>query len=186
MLALKLAILPMALLLATSEDSCSTKTGDRSTVEAQEKLTNEANAQVGLPRITNFTEKKMVNMLYELRDTKIATFTYVPDMNGRLFHVCDSIGYGLPYGVQFTNPERPAYSYETHEQGNIALPQAEPNGLYMPPTAEGTWVMCAGEKGAVDPIYVEPRVVVSPHKLKSAGEWADTAASIQTLPPLVE
>ncbi len=168
---LKLAMLPLALLLATDQSCDSEKTGDKAVVQAQEKLTDEANAQVGLPGITIFTEKKMVRMLYELRDKNIATYSYVMDMNGRLFHVCDSIGFGLPYGVQFTNPERPAYSYETHEQGNITLPQAEPNGLYMPPTAEGTWVMCAATGGKIDPVYVEPRVIVSSHRLHSSGEW---------------
>ena len=50
--------------------------------------------------------------------------------------------------------------------------QAEPNGLFMPSTAEGTWVICAGEKaGDIRPIYVEPRVIVSPFKLHSISEY---------------
>ncbi len=135
-----------------------------------DKITAEADAQVGMPGITTFTEKRMVRMLYERRDKEIATFSYVMDMNGRLFHVCDSIGYGLPYGVQFTNPEKDLYA-TTDSSVHHNLPQPEPNGLFMPPTAEGTWVMCAGDKGQIDPVYVEPRVVVSPHKLKSIGDW---------------
>ena len=148
-------------------------TTDKKQAARQEQLSAEADAQVGMPGITTFTERRMVRMLYELRDKKVATFSYVMDLNGRLWHVCDSIGYGLPYGVQFTNPSRPAQIWETHEQGNITLPQAEPNGLYMPPTAEGTWIMCAGPKGEIDPVYVEPRVVVSPFKLHAAGSWQE-------------
>lgn len=164
---LKLAILPVAFLLQQS--GCdSVPKSDRTQQAQQEQAAQEANAETGFPGITSFTEKKMVRMLYELRDKKIATFTYAVDMQGRLWHVCDSIGYGLPYGVQFTNPDKVVQS---NGQSFGTLPQPEPNGLFMPPTAEGTWVMCAGDKGSIDPIYLEPRVIVSPHKLKASGDW---------------
>ena len=109
--------------------------------------------------------------LYELRDGNIATFSYVPDMQGRLWHLCDSIGYGLPYGVQFSNPEKHIWEGQS---SSYNLPQAEPNGLYMPPTADGTWIMCAdsSSKGNVAPVYVEPRVIVSPFRLRAEGEYA--------------
>ena len=144
---------------------------DKAQARQQEQASQEANAQAGFPGITRFTEKKMVKMLYERRDAEVATFSYVMDMNGRLFHVCDSIGYGLPYGVQYTNPEKDIYTTSASVHHN--LPQAEPNGLFMPPTADGTWVMCAGKNGSIDPLYVEPHVIVSPHKLKSVGDWAE-------------
>jgi hypothetical protein len=170
---LKMATIPVAALMLLQQESCSG--GAKSDIDAariQEQAAQEANAQTGFPGITSFTEKKMVRMLYELRDKKVATFTYVADMNGRLFHVCDSIGYGLPYGVQFTSPEKDIYT-TTSSSKHHNVPQAEPNGLFMPPTAEGTWVICAGEKGALDPMYVEPRVIVSPHKLKASGDWQE-------------
>lgn len=143
---------------------------DTKVSNAQAQLTAQGSAQVGLPGITNFTEMKIVRKLYELRDQSVATFSYVPDMQGRLWHVCDSIGFGLPYGVQFSNPQRVAAQY----QGVFGtLPQAEPNGLFMPETAEGTWIICSdpNKKGEIQPVYIEPRVVVSPFKLKSFGEW---------------
>lgn len=146
--------------------------GDRKQVTQQQALTDQANSQVGLPGLTNFTEKKVMRRLYEMRDKNISTYTYMVDMQGKLHHVCDSMGYGLPYGTQFTSPERPAYAYETHEQGNIAVPQAEPNGLYMPPSAEGTWVICASTAGEFTPMYIEPRVIVSPFRLKAEDDYA--------------
>ena len=154
-------------------ESCDTSTGERAKVKQQQALTQQSDAQVGMPGVTNFTEKKVMRRLYELRDQNIATFTYAMDLQGRLWHVCDSIGYGLPYGTQFTNPERPAFAFETHESGNITLPQPEPNGLYMPSTAEGTWVLCVDEskKGEFQPVYSEPRVVVSPFRLRAEGSW---------------
>ncbi len=96
-----------ALLIGCGESGV--PTSDQTQARQQEQAAQEANAQTGFPGITKFTEKKMVKMLYERRDSEIATFSYVMDMNGRLFHVCDSIGYGLPYGVQFTNPEKAVY-----------------------------------------------------------------------------
>lgn len=154
-----------------SDDGCddSNKTGDKAQTDKQQMLTDNANQQVGLPGVTNFTERKIMKRLYEMRDGNVATFTYMVDMNGKLHHVCDSLGYGLPYGTQFTNPERPAYAYETHEAGNIALPQPEPNGLFMPGSAEGTWVICASTKGEFTPMYIEPRVIVSPFRLNAEG-----------------
>ena len=46
------------------------------------------------------------------------------------------------------------------------LAQADPNGLFSPGSAEGTWIMCKDPKGPdVRPVYVEPRVIVSPFPL---------------------
>lgn len=161
-------------LMAASDDGCDagTPTGDRASVSKQQALTDQSNAQIGLPGMTNFTEKKIMRRLYEMRDKNIATYTYMVDMQGKLHHVCDSMGYGLPYGTQFTSPERPAYAYETHEAGNVVVPQAEPNGLYMPPSAEGTWVICASTEGEFTPMYIEPRVIVSPFRLRADDDYA--------------
>jgi hypothetical protein len=151
------------------DDDCASEAPSDKTMRAQqEQMTQQAMAQVGMPGITNFTEKKIVRQLYELRDKNIATFSYIPDLQGRLWHLCDSLGYGLPYGVQFSNPMKPI---NPDISQTSTLPQAEPNGLFMPPTAEGTWVICAGPKGEPQPVYVEPRVIVSPFKLASAGEY---------------
>ncbi len=146
-----------------------TPTADQTTQNNQEQMQSEAMRQVGLPGITNFTEMKLVKHLYELRDSEITTYSYIPDMNGKLWHLCDSVGFGLPYSVQFSNPEKQVTSMG---QGYITMPQAEPNGLFMPASAEGTWVMCGTKKDGTHPIYVEPRVIVSPIKLRAEGEYA--------------
>lgn len=39
--------------------------------------------------------------------------------------------------------------------------QPEPNGLYMPDSTSATWVICLGEDGDLDPVYVEPQIIVS-------------------------
>ena len=46
------------------------------------------------------------------------------------------------------------------------IPQPEPNGLFMPTSAEGTWVMLKDPNSdLVAPVYVEPRIVSSPFRL---------------------
>ena len=129
----------------------------------QEELSLQAVQSVGMPAITNFAEKRMFKDILELRDRSVPTTTYLVGMNNQLTKLCDSVGYGLPYATQYTNPQR-VYS-DAHGYGT--LPQADLNGLYSPASAEGTWVLCVDHKdGKAKPIYVEPRIIVSPIALQ--------------------
>lgn len=136
-------------------------------------LTEQATTQVGMPAVTRFTEKRNLKMLYEMRDNpKLSTIAYIVDLNGHLHKLCDALGYGFPYATQFTNPMRDTF-YGTTGAGSgssvhLAMPQPEPNGLFMPNAADGTWVMCLNpESKEIQPVYVEPRVVVSPFPIKT-------------------
>jgi hypothetical protein len=145
-------------------------TGDVKERRATEQLTQQAVATVGMPAVTNFTEKKMLKMLYELRDNpNYTTYTYVTDMNGKRHKICDSIGFGIPYAMQFSNPQKDIF-YTSSSAVHFQMPQAEPNGLFPPSSAEGTYVMCVDprstERKAV-PVYVEDRITVSPFPLSS-------------------
>ena len=140
------------------QSSCSSEAA-REQAQQTEQLAQESNRQVGMPGISNFTEKRLLRQLYELRDQEIRTFTYVVDWQGRLFHVCDSIGFGMPFSSQYSNPE--VY----YNQGTT-LPQPEPNGLYPPTSSSATWVICADSNGEFRPVYVEPLIMVSTFPLK--------------------
>ena len=153
---------------------------DNAMAYKQEQLQNEEVKQVGMPNITNFTEMKNLKYLYELRDQRhLMTYSYVMDMNGNLHHVCDSFGYGIPYSTQYDNPQKVVQDYA---QSFGTLPQAEPNGLFPPTSANGTWVLCAdpNSKQGFQPMYVEPNVIVSPWKLHSVSEWAVINTSTKT------
>jgi len=129
----------------------------------QEELSLQGVQQVGMPAIVNFAEKRMMKDILELRDRSVATTTYIMDMNGKMHKVCDSVGFGLPYATQYTNPQRVARGNETPEHGNVTLPQADPNGLYSPASADGTWVQCVDPKTKkATVVYIEPRIIVSP------------------------
>ena len=130
----------------------------------QEELSMQAVTQVGMPAIVNFAEKRMMKDILELRDKNVATTTYLVGMNNQLTKICDSIGYGLPYATQYTNPSRVVYD---QGHGGQVIPQADPNGLYSPASADGTWVLCVDHKdGKAKPVFIEPRVIVSPMPLQ--------------------
>ena len=78
----------------------------------------------------NFEERKMLKRILEVRDQAINTTIYIVDMNGHRNKICDSIGYGFPYPTQFTKPSQ--------NPKTVVLSRAEPNGLFSPPTSEGT------------------------------------------------
>lgn len=129
----------------------------------QEELSLQAVQSVGMPSIVNFAEKRMFKDILELRDKNVATTTYLVGMNNQLTKVCDSIGYGLPYATQYTNPQRIA----DYTHGVATIPQADPNGLYSPASADGTWVLCVDHKdGKAKPVYIEPRILVSPFPIQ--------------------
>lgn len=134
--------------------------------QQQERVLQEATAAVGMPSIRNFRERRLLKDILELRDQNdFVTYTYTfSEMTGKLTFFCDSIGYGIPYSTQFTNPEKAQYSGGNYSY--YTLPQADPNGLFSPGSADGTWVMCKDPNGQdVRPVFVEPRIVVSPFRL---------------------
>ena len=144
-------------------------TSDQTQARQQEQLAAEATAQTGMPAIKNFRERKMLKDILELRDQNaVITYTYVvSEMTGKLRYFGQTIGYGIPYATQYTNPQKIAEK-NTYQSGSYAiLPQADPNGLFSPAAADGTWVLMQDPNSdkVVLPVYVEPRIIVSPFKL---------------------
>lgn len=131
----------------------------------QEQLLKEGQAQTGMPSIKNFKEKKLLKMILELRDDeKLITFVYIVDLNSNLHFLGKAIGYGIPYATQYTNPLK---TIEGLTRGEFtAIPQADPNGLFSPASAEGTWVLMIDPTTKdPHPVYIEPRVIISPFPL---------------------
>jgi hypothetical protein len=154
------------------------RTSDEIQAQRQETILKEGVAQVGMPAIKNFREMKILKDVYELRDqTGLVTYTYMENMvptvvpghtalGGKLTYVGESIGYGIPAATQFTNPQKVEFT-QLRNSGWIhnVIPQADPNGLFSPASAEGTWIMMLDKKsGKALPQYFEPRIVVSTFK----------------------
>ena len=143
---------------------------DRILQKQTEKSLKEANAQIGMPAIVNFQERKLAKMIFELRDQeKLITYAYVVNLNGDLIFIGKCIGFGLPYSVQYTNPDKIVDRYGgpiDHGQEGHIIAQADPNGLFMPEGLSATWLMMIDpETGEARPVYVEPQIIVSPFLL---------------------
>ncbi len=156
------------------EKAVDNRSSDQKQTDQQERILQEGTAQVGMPAVKNFRERKMLKDIIELRDQAgFVTYTYTVDEHGKKDFLCDSIGYGIPYATQFTSPHKLEYTaYGGCAVGQNCggrfdvMDQADPNGLFSPAAAEGTWILCKDPNGdKVLPMYVEPRVIVSPFKL---------------------
>jgi hypothetical protein len=131
-----------------------------------EQLMEEANRQVGMPNITNFGQKKTMKLIQEECDkADLICYLYLKsDYTGKLVYIGKCVGYGVPYSAQFTNPMKVLYS---QSQGRITLPQADPNGLYMPVSSAATWIMLINPKtGVPKPAFFEPETVVLPFMIE--------------------
>jgi hypothetical protein len=155
-----LLVVPFVMMLAACDEHPNSRQ-----IEAakQEEMSLRAVQSVGMPSVNNYAEKRMMKDIIEKRDQMQPTYTYIVDMGGKFHKVCDSLGYGLPYATQYTNPQMRVAS----QNGTVTLPQADPNGLYSPASADGTWVMCINPKTKkAEPQYIEPRIVTMTYPLE--------------------
>lgn len=141
---------------------------DKIQAEQTAKAMGEAQRQVGMPNISNFQQRKLMKLIYELCDKEdLVCYAYIKsDYQGKLFFVGKCIGYGIPFSAQFTNPSKIVDDPWRYQSGGKVLPQADPNGLFMPTSSSATWLMMVDpETNKPRPVYIEPEIVVSPFPL---------------------
>ena len=157
-------LLASIVLLASCDLNGETSRTEQEQTEQQGKLVSEAQKQCGMPALVNFQERKMMKKVIEQRDkADLVCYAYLfSNQTGRLIYIGKCMGYGLPYSTQYTNPQR----VDLLTGGIAAIPQPDPNGLYMPSDAHGTWLLMIKPDGDTTPVYVEPDVIVSPFKLQ--------------------
>lgn len=161
----KLLMIVCAMMLMSASDCEQKPSADKIQSLKTEQSLGEANRQIGMPAIVNFQERKLFKQILELRDQeKLITYCYLMnEMNGKIGQFLGKgIGYGIPAATQFTNPEKIAQNRTNY---GTVLPQADPNGLFMPTQTSATWYMLLDEKGKPHPVYIEPLIIVSPIKL---------------------
>lgn len=175
---MKRYFLALCLLFAIAFSGCIEEdvSADREQAEKTARAMKQANEQVDMPAIVNFQEKKLSKMLFELRDQEsIICYAYLKSLDGKAIYLGKCIGYGLPYSVQFSNPER-VVELDRMIGRNMTgigplgtIPQPEPNGLFMPQGLSATWLMMIDPKtGDPRPVYVEPEIIVSPFPLPNS------------------
>lgn len=172
-------VLMCGVALCTGQSGCEGRNdSDKKQEDQQEKLLLEATAQTGMPAIKNFRERKLLKEILELRDQDgLVTYTYLENQiskiepgvtarGGKLTYLGESIGYGIPYATQYTNPQKVVYPYSNSGSATQVIAQADPNSLFSPASAEGTWVLLKDPNGdKVLPCYIEPRILVFPFKI---------------------
>ena len=107
-------------------------------------------------------ERENVIKLYNLRNEKVSTHTVWRSDYGLVEGDCTSLGYGIPYDTSLTNPFQ---EFRKYSNASIAtqVGQAEPNGVFASTNTAATWVMCLGDAGLIEPVYVESKVTTYPY-----------------------
>lgn len=140
-----------------------------STTSASKKTSEAVNRQQGqyaaaqpIPVYDWSLERDLIIQLYNIRNLKALTHSVWRSDRGIIEGDCASIGFGIPYDTSLTNPlvatGRSAYALTSIEQ-------PEPNGIYASKNTAATWVMCAGDTGMIEPVYVETKVTVYPYSV---------------------
>jgi hypothetical protein len=106
----------------------------------------------------------LVIKLYQLRNQKVATHSVWRSDYGMVEFDCPSMGFGIPYDTSLTNPLTTTNEdQDGYEKAALtSIGQAEPNGVYASTNTSATWVMCIGDGGAIEPVYIESKVTVFP------------------------
>jgi hypothetical protein len=170
---LSVLVVALAGLMIGGECTGEKPDADSRQAERTAKSLGEADRQIGMPAIKNFQERKLAKLIFELRDrSDLITYAYIVNLEGELIFIGKCIGFGLPYSVQYTNPERLVSKWigsssGTNRRYTGPIPQADPNGLFMPQGLSATWLMMVDpETGKPRPVYIEPEIIVSPFPLK--------------------
>lgn len=160
---MKKLILLLAIIVLTLTGCTVNQGSDGIQRDQQEKILKEATTQTGMPNIHNFFERKMMKRVLEKRDNPdLTTYVYTQAMNGKFIYVSKSVGFGLPYSTQYTNPMKVDGSSSSY----VALPQADPNGLFSPSSASATWILAVNEKtNETEIMYLEPNAVITESKM---------------------
>lgn len=164
-------MIAMAIFAATLLVGCNEQeqTADDRMNQQQEQMSSEGNRIVGgLPNVKNFFRKKTVKAIIEAVDNdKLINYAYMmAEGTGKLVYLGRCQGYAISSSTQYTNPQK-AETYSGRGSWSIVtLPQADPDGLFSPSSAEGSWLLL------IDPAtnepkatYFEPRLIVSPFPL---------------------
>lgn len=158
------ALLVLMLFLSGCEVA-TTESADTIQARQTEIALAEAQRQVGMPNIVNFQQRKLMKMIYELCDKEdLICYAYIKsDYQGKLFFIGKCLGFGIPFSAQFTNPERIVRAdLSGYVNYPMKIPQADPNGLFMPISSSATWLMMIDpETQKPRPVYIEPEIVVS-------------------------
>jgi len=162
------AMLPIVSVITGCDVEETTSNKENAAVERQQ-----AQYLIGqpIPAFDWSLERDLVTALYKVRNQKAATHSVWRSDRGMVEGDCPSYGYGIPYDTSLTNPLTPTNYVSAgigggRSQSHLIVEQPEPNGIFASKNTAATWVMCLGEAGSVEPVYVETKVTVYPGPVK--------------------
>lgn len=169
---LMMAVMAMSL-SGCMETESSNPAGERQATATRQNMDG-ADKQVGMPRITHYTQRKLLKNAYEDMDQVIITYAYTQGLDGKFLCIGQSLGYSVSLGTQFTAPTYPQYIYlknagDGGHGGVYDQAQPEPNGLYMPNSGDSSIVNLIDPKtGHAHTSTFESHVNTVPFKLPSS------------------
>lgn len=161
-------ILPLIAIVATlagcevpkERDSAATRQA-----AATRTAMDSADREIGMPRMANYAQRKLLKNAYEDMDQTTLVYVYTQALDGRFVCLGQAVGYGVSLGTQFTAPNSPEL-LGSESRGIYERPQPEPNGLYMPESGAATIInLVDPATGAARTALIEPNVVTTPNKL---------------------
>jgi hypothetical protein len=158
-----------AFMVITTLTGCVPPSSSGQMAQRQEQQLQQSVGKVGIPYLPNARELQLIHDIYQLRDKPTPTYVYVfSSMQGCFVYLGSAIGYPIPYAAQMTSPRVPYSAGATSQTLRKGDDQAEPNGLFMPESAEGTWIMVPkpdSTTGEVEARYFEERINVTQTRL---------------------
>lgn len=159
-------IIIVSFLTGCYENNSSQETKDAKAVQAQQ---SQYAAAQPVPAYDWSLERHLVIKLYDIRNMKAATHSVWRSDYGFIEGDCPSMGFGIPFDTSLTNPlvatDIDMQGHEHSYQGGslASVEQPEPNGIFASKNTSATWVMCVGDGGIIEPIYVETKVTTYPY-----------------------
>lgn len=151
----------VALIMGCSLIEDSQETKDTKAVERQQS--QYAKAQP-VPTYDFSLERDLLIQLYNIRNRRVSTHSLWRSDHGIIEGDCPSMGFGIPYDTSLTNPWMATDEDQRgrHNNAVTSIGQAEPNGIFASTNTSATWVMCVGDGGLIEPVYIETKVTVYP------------------------
>lgn len=164
----------LAIAILSTLTACEASKPTASSKEAQKVNRQQSQYSIGqpVPAFDWSLERHLLIELYKLRNKKAATHAVWRSDYGLIEGDCPSMGYGMPYDTSLTNPlvatdidlQGEEHSYQGGALASIE--QAEPNGIFASKNTAATWVMCVGDTGGIEPVYIESKVTIYPGPVK--------------------
>ena len=144
---------------------CSPDSSAAKTSQAVNRQQEQYSTAQPVPAYDWSLERDIVIQLYNIRNMRAATHSVWRSDRGMVEGDCASIGFGIPYDTSLTNPLASTDENQTggREAALAVVELPEPNGLYSSKNTSATWVLCVGEVGQLEPIYVETKVTAYPY-----------------------